>query len=238
MRERDEKGEAPPQLPTAWFFLGSVHIQATCGGRISHCDPRLQDCFQPKAPSFPCGHTSCAGFAITAFFLTLEILYNFCKKYFKAKKKSLIIPLPPSGKNPLFIYLSIQSLSTFIEDLLCAGHCQIWRGWQQKKQTFMYREGLWYDVTSSDNTSWRATCVCVLSRPVVSDSPLSVGFPRQEFWSGFPFPSPGDLPEQRIELRPPKMSLRERKCVLYLCLPTYGNNYSLQIRRHIPLTFK
>ena len=87
MRERDEKGEAPPQLPAAWFFLGSVHIQATCGGHISHCDPRLQDCFQPKAPSFPCGHTSCAGFAITAFFLTLEILYNFCKKYFKAKKK-------------------------------------------------------------------------------------------------------------------------------------------------------
>ena len=166
MRERDEKGEAPPQLPAAWFFLGSVHIQATCGGHISHCDPRLQDCFQPKAPSFPCGHTSCAGFAITAFFLTLEILYNFCKKYFKAKKKkkSLILPLPPSGKNPLFIYLSIQNLSTFIEDLLCAGHCQIWRGWQQKKQTFIYREGLWYDVTSSDNTSWSAACACSVAR--------------------------------------------------------------------------
>ena len=24
--------------------------------------------------------------------------------------------------------------------------------------------------------------------------PLSVGFPRQEYWSGLPFPSPGDLP--------------------------------------------
>ena len=24
--------------------------------------------------------------------------------------------------------------------------------------------------------------------------PLSMGFPRQECWSGFPFPSPGDLP--------------------------------------------
>ena len=25
-------------------------------------------------------------------------------------------------------------------------------------------------------------------------APLSMGFPRQEYWSGFPFPSPGDLP--------------------------------------------
>ena len=46
-------------------------------------------------------------------------------------------------------------------------------------------------------------CVCVLSRSVVSDSetprtvvpqvPLSMGFSRQEYWSGLPFPSPGDL---------------------------------------------
>ena len=25
--------------------------------------------------------------------------------------------------------------------------------------------------------------------------PLSVGFPRQEYWSGFPFPTSGDLPD-------------------------------------------
>ena len=29
--------------------------------------------------------------------------------------------------------------------------------------------------------------------------PLSMGFPRQEYWSGFPFPSPGDLPNPGIE---------------------------------------
>ena len=28
---------------------------------------------------------------------------------------------------------------------------------------------------------------------------LSVGFPRQEYWSGLPFPSPGDLPDPEIE---------------------------------------
>ena len=29
--------------------------------------------------------------------------------------------------------------------------------------------------------------------------PLSTGFPRQEYWSGMPFPSPGDLPKPGIE---------------------------------------
>ena len=28
---------------------------------------------------------------------------------------------------------------------------------------------------------------------------LSVGFPRQEYWSGLPFPLPGDLPNRGIE---------------------------------------
>ena len=30
--------------------------------------------------------------------------------------------------------------------------------------------------------------------------PLSMGFSRQEYWSGLPFPPPGDLPNPRIEL--------------------------------------
>ena len=30
-------------------------------------------------------------------------------------------------------------------------------------------------------------------------TPLSIGFPRQEYWSGLPFPSPGHLPDPGIE---------------------------------------
>ena len=30
-------------------------------------------------------------------------------------------------------------------------------------------------------------------------APLSMGFPRQEYWSGLPFPSPGDLPNPGTE---------------------------------------
>ena len=50
-------------------------------------------------------------------------------------------------------------------------------------------------------------CMCVCS--VMSDSaipwtvacraPLSMGFPRQEYWSGLPLPTPGDLPYSGME---------------------------------------
>ena len=35
---------------------------------------------------------------------------------------------------------------------------------------------------------------------VACRAPLSMGFPRQEYWSGLLFPSPGDLPDPGIEL--------------------------------------
>ena len=31
---------------------------------------------------------------------------------------------------------------------------------------------------------------------VARQAPLSMGFSRKEYWSGLPFPSPGDLPDQ------------------------------------------
>ena len=34
---------------------------------------------------------------------------------------------------------------------------------------------------------------------VAHQAPLSMGFPRQEYWSELPFPSPGDLPDTGIE---------------------------------------
>ena len=36
-------------------------------------------------------------------------------------------------------------------------------------------------------------------RTVVYQAPLSMGFSKQEYWSGLPFPSPGDLPDPGIE---------------------------------------
>ena len=39
-------------------------------------------------------------------------------------------------------------------------------------------------------TSWTVACQAL----------LSMKFSRQEYWGGLPFPSPGDLPDPRIEL--------------------------------------
>ena len=38
---------------------------------------------------------------------------------------------------------------------------------------------------------------------VVYQAPLSIGFPRQEYWSELPFPSPGDLPNPGIKTGSP-----------------------------------
>ena len=37
------------------------------------------------------------------------------------------------------------------------------------------------------------------SMTVACQAPLSVELSRQEYWSGLPFPSPGDLPDPRIK---------------------------------------
>ena len=42
---------------------------------------------------------------------------------------------------------------------------------------------------SDSVTLWTAVC----------QAPLSLGFSRQEYWSGVPFPLPGDLPDPGIK---------------------------------------
>ena len=48
-----------------------------------------------------------------------------------------------------------------------------------------------------------AGCCCprlfVTPWTVAHQAPLSLGFPRQEYWSRLPFPSPGDLPDPEIK---------------------------------------
>ena len=39
---------------------------------------------------------------------------------------------------------------------------------------------------------------------VAYQAPPSMGFFRQEYWSGLPFPPPGDLPDPGIEPRSPE----------------------------------
>ena len=61
---------------------------------------------------------------------------------------------------------------------------------------------------------WKMTFECVLSCvrlfatpwSVAPQAPLSMGFSRQESWSGWPFPPPGDLPNPGIKPHPLHLS--------------------------------
>ena len=45
-------------------------------------------------------------------------------------------------------------------------------------------------------------------KTIAHQASLSMGFPRQEYWSGLPFPSPGDFPDPGSELTPPAVVSR------------------------------
>ena len=42
---------------------------------------------------------------------------------------------------------------------------------------------------------------------IAYEGPPSMGFSRQEYWSGLPFPSPGDLPDPEIEPGSPALQV-------------------------------
>ena len=62
---------------------------------------------------------------------------------------------------------------------LCSGHC----------------------VCESLSCVW----LCVAPWTAARQAPLSMGFSRQEYWDGLPFPSPGDLPDLGIEAMSPAL---------------------------------
>ena len=47
----------------------------------------------------------------------------------------------------------------------------------------------------------------VISRTVAHQTPLAMGFPRHEYWSALPFPSPGDLPDPGTEPTSPQLQV-------------------------------
>ena len=53
-------------------------------------------------------------------------------------------------------------------------------------------------MPNSFATPWTVAC----------QTPLSIGFPRQEYWSGLPFPSPGDLCNPGVEPASPELAGR------------------------------
>ena len=51
------------------------------------------------------------------------------------------------------------------------------------------------------------SCVQLFETPwtIACHTPLYMGFPKQEYWSGLPFPSPGDLLDPEIKAGSPAL---------------------------------
>ena len=82
--------------------------------------------------------------------------------------------------------------------------------------------GTYWPVSDTRYSSISISCVCVsLSRvqlfatlwTVACQAPLSMGFFRQDFWSGLPFPPPEDLPD--LGLNPRLLCLLHCRQILY-----------------------
>ena len=80
--------------------------------------------------------------------------------------------------------------------------------WPRIKPEYSALQGRF--LTTVPQGSPYAWILCVLSSfsrvqlfvtlwTVARQAPLSMGFPKQEYWSGLPFSSPGDLPDSWIE---------------------------------------
>ena len=84
--------------------------------------------------------------------------------------------------------------------------------------------------------------VCVLSFPtlrphglVAHQVPLSMGFPRQEYWSGLPFPSSGDLPDPGIK---PTSPVAPALAGRFFTTEPPGNPEILDFRRSFSILLK
>ena len=60
-----------------------------------------------------------------------------------------------------------------------------------------------YSFASNIGVSLSVVSNSAIPWTVAHQAPLSMEFSRQEYWSGLPFPSPGDLPDPGIKPRSP-----------------------------------
>ena len=96
----------------------------------------------------------------------------------------------PSKPPPLFS--SVSGKDVFTAHWTCVS--KLWSGASFKTQVCCCLIA----VSDSCATPWT----------VARQPPLSTGFPRQEYWSGLPFPPPGDLSNPGIKPRSPALTGR------------------------------
>ena len=116
--------------------------------------------------------------------------------------KGLMMPTH-TGKSIFLLNLTTQMLTSYgttVTDTSKNNVCQL--------SGHPLSQSSWYIHPSQITIYAHLYIVCMLSHvqlfvtlwTMAHQAPLFMGFSRQEYWSGLPFPSPGDLPNPGIEL--------------------------------------
>ena len=74
--------------------------------------------------------------------------------------------------------------------------------WQMPKKHMISLKGIFHVIifkAGGDGLVSKSCLTLVTPWTIPFQFPLSMGFSRQEYWSGLPFPSPGDLPNPGIK---------------------------------------
>ena len=141
--------------------------------------------------------------------VSMEGIFEAEGKQSKVKRVGPTFRLP--ALNPLS---SNRTIYLFIDFLICK--MEIFRfnsiyftGWFQGSNEFIHVNHLelaWYRVSSQYQRKVKSLShvqLVVTLWTIAYQAALSMGFSRQGYWSGLPFPSPGDLPNPGIESRSP-----------------------------------
>ena len=134
-------------------------------------------------------------FAVSVFTCLHTSTYTFLQKYRWVHSVLSVLHLLSSCNNTSYQLLGFNSLFDWLHPIL------------------KYGDGL---VTKS-------CLILVTPWTVACQVPLSLGFSRQEYWSGLAFPSLGDLPDPGIEPRSPALwtdsftDWAMREALLWIC---------------------
>ena len=80
-------------------------------------------------------------------------------------------------------------------------------GKKERKLSLFADQMILYKLESESESEVAQLCptLCNPKDYIVHQAPPSMGFSRQEYWSGLPFPSPGNLPDPGMEPRSPTL---------------------------------
>ena len=89
--------------------------------------------------------------------------------------------------------------------LIWCNHCYEAAGMHSREGKSVYLTLATYQVLTVSVSVCTQSCLFATPWTVARQAPLSMGFSRQEYWSGLPFPPPGDLPNPGIEPTSPAL---------------------------------